>query len=360
MRTIHVIGTRGIGGAERFFARLTGALAGAGHETRALIRDRNPLADLLDPAVETFEGGLRPRIDIGTVRRIRRMTREWEPRVVQTYIKRATRLTWLPRRSPTVHVARLGGYYPAFWFRHADLWVANARNVCDYLVRHGFPPARIHLIGNFVELPQPGRPDGRNATRRGLGVADDDWLLLALGRFVEKKGFPDLVRAVALLPQTVAGRRVRLVVAGDGPAMEAVRQAVAEAGLGERVVLPGWVRDPSGLLDAADVFVCPSRIEPLGNVVLEAWSHALPVVSTRAAGPAELVEEGRTGLLAGVEDPEDLARAIGGVLEGERAWREGLGANGLRLVETRYSVEEILRQYLELYEHATKRPGRWG
>lgn len=72
----------------------------------------------------------------------------------------------------------------------------------------------------------------------------------------------------------------------------------------------GWRSDIGPLLAAADIFVCSSRHEPLGNIVLEAWSAGRPVVAAAAQGPTELITEGETGLLVPIEDAEALAAGI--------------------------------------------------
>lgn len=84
--------------------------------------------------------------------------------------------------------------------------------------------------------------------------------------------------------------------------------------MADRVAFLGWRQDSGALLAACDVFVCSSRHEPLGNIVLEAWSAARPVVAAAAQGPVELIRDGETGLLVPKEDPAALAAAIAGLL----------------------------------------------
>jgi glycosyltransferase involved in cell wall biosynthesis len=145
--------------------------------------------------------------------------------------------------------------------------------------------------------------------RASLGVPDDVPLLLALGRLHRNKAFDVLVRALAHLP------RVHAVIAGEGPE-RAPLQALAQAeGVGDRLHLPGWRADTAALLATADLLVCPSRQEPLGNVVLEAWSAHRPVAAAAAAGPAELITSSHDGLLVPIEDPIALADAIRAVLD---------------------------------------------
>lgn len=139
MLTVHAIGSRGVGGAERFFARLASDLSNRGHETAAVVRHGAELRALLASEVGIVEVGMRNGLDIFTWWTIRRLVLDRQPQIAQTYLGRASRLTRVPRRSPTVHVARLGGYYRLDAYRHADVWVGNTRGICDYLIRSGFP-----------------------------------------------------------------------------------------------------------------------------------------------------------------------------------------------------------------------------
>jgi glycosyltransferase involved in cell wall biosynthesis len=86
-----------------------------------------------------------------------------------------------------------------------------------------------------------------------------------MGRLHADKGFDVLLRAIALLP------RGHVYLAGAGPEEAALRALAAELGITARVSFLGWRRDIGALLAAADIFICSSRHEPLGNIVLEAW-----------------------------------------------------------------------------------------
>ena len=129
-------------------------------------------------------------------------------------------------------------------------------------------------------------------------------MLLALGRLHRNKGFDLLIRALPRLPGAHA------VIAGEGPERAALESLARQEGVADRLHLLGWRNDQGALLAACDVLVCPSRWEPLGNVVIEAFSAGRPVVAAAAAGPTELIDPGRTGLLAALEDPAALADAI--------------------------------------------------
>lgn len=355
MLTVHAIGSRRLGGAERFLSRLATTLAGRGHPTAAVLRRGAELRGLLEPEVEVVETGMRNGVDVITWWTIRRLILIRRPRIVQTYLGRASRLTRVPRESGTVHVARLGGYYRPHAYRHADLWVGNTLGICDHLIRSGFPTDRVHHITNFVEPVGDAEEHVSEPPRReGTDVPGEARLVFALGRFVPKKGFADLLHAFARLPESISGRPVHLAIAGDGPLRHDLKATADRLGIGERTHFPGWLTDPAPWFRAADVLVCPSRSEPLGNVVLEGWTHAKPVVCTRTAGPVELVTEGVDGILVAVEAPEEMAVALHRLLV-DGARRRELARAGLRTCRRRHSPDVVVDAYLDLFGGATRR-----
>ena len=80
------------------------------------------------------------------------------------------------------------------------------------------------------------------------------------------------------------------------------KRLAARLGIADRVRFLGWREDVPRLLARADLLVCPSLHEPLGNVVIEAWSAGLPVVATASDGPAGLIEDGVSGILVPLPD----------------------------------------------------------
>lgn len=350
IRTLHIIGSRQMGGAERFFVRLTAELAQAGHPTQALLRPQSPLRHELDPQVVQSTVPMAGGWDLYSLWRIRKRIHRLAPQIVQTYMGRASRLTRLPRQpSSAIHVARLGGYYRLNgYYRHAHAWVGNTRGICDYLVQNGLPARRVYQIGNFVKIEPPPTQAERAAGRQRLGIPEQAWVLLALGRFVAKKGFDDLLRAAARLPATVAERPLWLILAGDGPERAALYRLGTDLNLAQRLRWTGWQRDPAPLFALADLLVCPSRHEPLGNVILEGWAHGLPVVATRSDGATELIVDGQSGRLVPVQDEAALAQGIAEVL-GDDCLRQELALRGTACVARHHAPEAVLAAYLSLY-----------
>ncbi|NJD05244.1 MAG: glycosyltransferase [Methylococcaceae bacterium] len=353
--SVHVLGSRQFGGADQFFVRLVMALHGVGQPVTAITRPASPVAEaLVGSGVEQLNLPLANGWDLWSAWRIRQSIARYRPAIVQTYMGRATRLTRLPRTTQSVHIARLGGYYKIDgYYRHAHAWIGNTRGICDYLVQGGLPADKVFHIGNFVPEPQPFSPEQRAELRRCWELPEDASVLLALGRLIEAKGFDDLLRAVARLPAEIGGRPWIVAIAGDGPEAGALRALAKALDVEPRVRWLGWQNPADRCYAAADALVCPSRREPLGNVILEAWNYGLPVVSTRGPGPLELIEPEVNGLLCEPRDAADLAAAIERLLRAPEPQRRAMGAAGLAYLNAHFSQAAILDAYLELYGRLT-------
>ena len=351
MRTVHILGSRYDGGAERFYARLVCALHRRGEEVVAVTRPDaavNPLLRACGLAPVTVP--MVNQWDLYSLWRIRRLVRRLAPGLVQTYMGRATRLTRVAGVGKVKHVARLGGFYKVDgYYRHADAWIANSRELCDYLCGQGLPCSRVFHIGNFVDAPAPLPAGARPADREQAGLEEDAFVILSLGRLVAKKGFDVLLRAFARLPVRLGHRPLRLVLCGAGPEEARLHALAAALGVTARAAFAGWTPTPTAYYHLADLFVCPSRHEPLGNVILEAWAHGLPVVSTRTTGARALVTDGVNGLLCAPDRVEDLAAVMERALGLSAAARDRLAAAGREQVDTELSEAVIVERYRRLY-----------
>ncbi|WP_019625018.1 glycosyltransferase [Thioalkalivibrio sp. ALJT] len=348
IRTLQIIGSKKLGGAEGFFIRLHEAFNRAeGLSSVAVTPPSSALNASLSPPVETR--AMRSVYDPFSRLALARLVRRSRPDIVQTWMGRATRSVRLsPARLP-VHVARLGGFYEPGRYRHAHALVGNTRAICDFLVRSGIPASRISCIGNFVTMPAPASEFQLQALRRERGIPADALIVFSLGRLHENKGFDTLIRAVERLPSVAGGRPVHLLLAGDGPLKTELQTQARDSGAASRIHWLGWQPNPSPYFYLADLMVCPSRHEPLGNVLLEAWAHRCPVVSTRTHGALELIEDGVSGLLCDIDDPEQMTAQIQTLLSAAPSQREGLIEQGLRTLDARFSERAIVQAYRGLY-----------
>jgi glycosyltransferase involved in cell wall biosynthesis len=320
------------GGAETFFVRLCAALAGAGEEVLAVIRrDADRAAALRRAGLAPVQLGFGGPFDLLTRPRLARALARFTPRVAMAWMNRAARFT---PPGPWVRVGRLGGYYDLRYYAGFDHLVGNTQGIVDWIARQGWPRARVHHLPNFA----PDLAGIPPADRASLGVPDDAFLALGMGRLHPNKGFDVLIEALAHLPEVV------VAIAGEGEERAALAALAARRGVAGRVRFLGWRDDQGALLAACDLFVCPSRHEPLGNVVLEAWSAARPVVAAAAVGPSELIEHGVTGLLVPVDDARALADAIAALRE-ERLRARALAEAGRAAFRREHAEAPVLARW---------------
>ena len=182
-----------------------------------------------------------------------------------------------------MRIGRLGGYYNLKNFRRCDYLVCNAPDLVRYVTEGGWPQG--------ARVPDPEfslSPRWTEARRAGLfGTPDDAPLALALGRLHPNKGLDILIRAAAAIPGLFVW------IAGEGPERGTLQRLAGELGLKDRVKFLGWRNDRASLFKTADLCVYPSREEPFGNVVVEAWACGTPLVTTASTGPRWLVATAR-------------------------------------------------------------------
>jgi glycosyltransferase involved in cell wall biosynthesis len=330
------------GGAETFFVRLATGLERAGEAQRVLIRsDPDRSRQLRDAGINVVELGFRNRLDLATRVAFGREIAEWQPSIVLTWMSRATQLC---PHGNFAHVARLGGYYDLKYYQSCDHLIGNTQAIVAYALDRGWPVDRVHYVPNFV-------PDFRGAApiqRAALAPPGHAPLALALGRLHPNKGFDLLLEALTLT------RDVHLWIAGDGPLRAELEGQAASLGLTGRVRFLGWRDDVPGMLASSDFVVSSSRHEPLGNVVIEAWSASRAVVATASDGPASLIEDEVTGLLVPLPgSPGGGAAALGAAIErvaGDRALRDRLAATGRQAYEAAFTEDIVVAQYRRLFD----------
>lgn len=328
----------GDGGAEAFFVRLVRALGAAGETERAVMRPNHGRAAALRAAgIEVVEAPFGGPFDLRTTGILRRAVDGFAPDILMSWMSRAARFAgWARRGRRFVHVGRLGGYYKLKYYGGCDHLIGNTPGIVEYLVREGWPAARAHFVPNFVDAAAAAP-----ARREDFDTPPDAPLLLLLARLHVNKAVDVAIKAVAKLPHAY------LWIAGDGPLRREL-EALARTDAAERVRFLGWRDDVAALLAAADVLVCPSRHEPLGNVVIEGWAHGVPVVAAESAGPAWLIEDGLTGKLAPVDDVDALASTVDSLLA-DRDGRERLIAGGRARFEAEFTEEAVVARYRALF-----------
>ena len=331
------------GGSETFFVSLTLALKRAGVDVHAAMKGF-PIRE------EAFRAGgvpyvsapfFYPQLDFWTPYVIRRATREFRPDCVLTFTGRGGEMT------PPGHYAligRLGGYYRLEYYKRCNYLVCITPDLVRHVVEGGFPKERVFFIPNFPVIQDVPAID-----RAIFDTPKDAKLALALGRLHKAKALDVLLESTAQIPD------LWLWIAGEGPDREQLVRLAKDLGIDNRVRFLGWRTDRSALLRASDLCVFPSRYEPNGTVVVEAWAHDIPLVTAASAGPAWLARDNEDALIAPINDVSGLADRMRAVLSSKELAAK-LVANGRKRIEREFSEKAVVGQYTRMFENV--RPGK--
>jgi glycosyltransferase involved in cell wall biosynthesis len=238
---------------------------------------------------------------------------------------------------------------------YAELWESGAMAVAisehgtRRLIELGCPERRIRVIHCGVDASRFPIKDERPPSPAGCR-------LVAVGRIIEKKGFDDLIRALAMVGPLVAAR-VSLDIWGEGPLRPELEKLARTLGLRNVVAFRGPVDSGAipGLLREYDAFALPSRTARNGDTegipitILEAQAAGLPVVSTRHAGIPEGLPPTNHGLLAREGDVDDLADKLLTLAAQPERWGE-IGLRGREWVLRHFSLRDETRAYRRLFE----------
>ena len=232
----------------------------------------------------------------------------------------------LKGRIPVIAVAH---NYSTRRFAKADACFALTPHLKQHLAASG--AQNISIIPNMVRLPEPvPRP-----------AFHEPPILGSMGRFVAIKGFTTFIEALSLLH--VRGLPFRAILGGDGEDAAALTALIARYELQEHITLTGWVQNKPAFFAALDIFVLPSHKEAFGLALIEAMSHAVPVISTDANGPREILHHDIDGLLVPKNNPEALADAMQRLLTNPTLAAK-LGHEGAKLVAREYTIDAMAQR----------------
>lgn len=339
------------GGAEQVLWMLLGTIDRAAVEPSVVFLTHGPLAkDVATLGVETHvveAGRLRnlPRFP-RTVSRLRQIVRDADVVVA-----------WMPKAH--LYTALTGRGRPRVWWQHgipaggwldrvvtllpADLVLCYSTTAAAAQRALG-PERRVEVVHVGIELGEPARP-------QKLNVPEGTVVVGIVGRLQPWKGQHHVIRATALLRSR--GHNVHALLVGGTPFglspkyPETLRALAETEGVTEHVTFTGQIADPSSYVSAMDVVVNASAPEPWGLVVLEAMAQGRPVVAFAAGGPAEIVEDGVTGLLVEPFTTEALADALEHLVTDPQL-RERMGTAGRERVAQCFEPTAMARRVEQL------------
>jgi glycosyltransferase involved in cell wall biosynthesis len=275
---------------------------------------------------------------------IARIVRETGSNVVLGWMSRGAAA--VPDIPGVAKLARVGGYYKGKYFRRFDKVVVNAPQLIGHLEAGGVSREKLQLIPNFAEALSEHAFDV-NEVRQRFGIGENHFVAASIGRLHQVKGHDLAIRVVARIPQ------LYLLIAGEGSEREALHQLAEELGVKDRVYFLGWHREMGEVFTAADIILFPTRSEPFGNVVVEAWREQVPIISSDIEGPAWLIDDGVNGLLCEADNGDMFETAVRRLMDSPTL-RQKLVSAGLRKLETSFSADAVVQAYQQLFNEVSQ------
>jgi glycosyltransferase involved in cell wall biosynthesis len=228
--------------------------------------------------------------------------------------------------------------------RLCRLQVANSPAVAEHLRRAAhWPTSRLRIILSAVDLEAIALAEP--VSRTALGLSNDDFIVLWVGRFDPAKALETLIEAAALIAPEA---RVRFVLAGDGATRAQIEAEVRRRGLDRYFQFLGFREDVAGLMKTADLLVLPSRVEGLPTVLVEAAAAGCPALASDIPACRQLLNLRLAGSLrlASPDRPLEWARQIEAEARGTRCPRSGGPSEDLEW----FGLERTAGEYAELYD----------
>ncbi len=345
MHILHIMAGKGLGGAETYSADVILSLHRAG-VSQCVVMDRKAprYADLEAAGLRMAPHVLAVPFRPWQRWRLSRLIRREKPDIVHCWMRRAASLVRKKGqggKGSRAVIGWFGGYYEPKHFRACTHFVGVTRGIVAHMAEKGVVPDRAFFIPTFPDID-----DTPPADRRTLDTPPDAKAVLVLSRLHPKKGIDTLLQALKELP------RCHAWIAGEGPLRHELEKLAVSLGVKDRAHFLGWRNDRAALLRAADACALPSRYEPFGTVILEAWAARTPLVACASAGPSGTVEDGRTGLLVPIDDARALAASLRRAFE-DQPLRRRLIEQGYEAYQKDYTREAVTRQWLAFYARLT-------
>ncbi len=372
-RILLIVTRLSMGGAQTQVVRLAKELKERGWAVGVvcMIKPALWVQELNQDGIEVFSlGMLRGVPDPRAIFRLRRLILDFKPNVVHSHtvhanlLARVTRLFCpMPVLICTAHSPREtsenGGptWHTELLYSMTDFLADRTTIICkaafDRYVQAGVvPPDKFEIVPNGVDVHRfSPSANARQAARRELGLSDQTFAWLAVGRLVEQKDYMTLLQSIDLLPDW----DFVVLIAGDGPLLEPLKAEAYKRRLDDKVWFVGAHEHILKLYAAADAFVMSSVLEGLPAALLEAASMGLPAVVTGVGGTTEIVLDGETGYVVPPSQPLRLSDAMEMMMMLTPEVLASFGAAARTHCVNGFRFELVADQWIELYRRCQSR-----
>lgn len=266
----------------------------------------------------------------------------FRPDLIHCHLARATKFGSVVGRILSIPVvSKTHNLVNPKYYRNCTRIVVTTEAQRMHMIKNGFDNERVTKIPNFRNLSKTSL-DPKNYKPK---TNQPNFVIKALGRFVKKKGFSNLINAVIKLRNQ--GIPITFYLAGAGTEKNMLQRMIKDSRYRDDILLVDWVDDVELFLKDADLFVLPSLDEPFGLVILEAMSAGIPILSTKTQGPLEILTEDNAYFL---DSPDylEIADKIKIIMQDVERFSKAVRAKNEFI--NKYSEKAVIPLYRDLYE----------
>jgi len=250
----------------------------------------------------------------------------------------------------TIRNSKILSKIGSFVFKNSDKITANSNYTKNAIT------SIEDKIKDIVEIIPMGVDTSLFHPKHATGLRDDfeaEYLILSVGRLVEKKGVKYLIMAMKDVIKEFPN--AKLIICGAGPEEENLENLTKKLNLKENVIFVGYIKnsDLPKYYTSSDIFILPSikvkggDTEGLGVVLLEAMACGTPVIGSNTGGITDIIKHGESGFLVKPKDPEDIAEKII-VLLSNKELQQKFSEEGLKIVRERFSWNVIVKKFVKI------------
>lgn len=225
--------------------------------------------------------------------------------------------------------------------------VAISENIASVLAKSGIRGERVEIVRSAVDADAISTDVDRLVLYEKFGISVHAFTIAVVAQLIKRKGHRFLLDVLPGLLVEHPG--IKVVFFGTGSGEAQLRALSAKLGLSGAVQFAGFREDLDDYLSAFDVLVHPAEKEGLGVAMLKASAAGLPIIAFDVAGCAEVVRQGRTGILVPPGDVSMLQKVIAVLIE-EPDIRAEMGTAGRRLMRNEFATGRMVERYVEIYE----------
>ncbi|MCL1886851.1 MAG: glycosyltransferase [Betaproteobacteria bacterium] len=355
MKILHVESGKHFYGGARQVAYIIKGLSESGIENILACPQKTDLAQHVSGYAEVCEIPMKGDADIGMTWRLVNIIRKYRPDMIHLHSRRgadiwggiAAKITHTPcilsRRvdNPEPH------WFVSLKYRLYDHIITISEAIRQVLISEGVPSQKITCVRSAVDPTPYLQPVDRTLMSKEFRLPENALVIGIVAQLIPRKGHHYLIDAIEILSKDYP--QIRVICFGQGPLLSPLKTIVQQKKLENVIQFAGFRTDLPKWLGGLDILAHPADMEGLGVSLLQASAAAVPIVTTRAGGLPEAVQDGVTGILIDPGDAVSLTAALRRLIE-DTSLRHKLGAAGRKRIMSAFSVEAMAKGNLDVYK----------